>query len=278
MSCGSHQSRVFRATLCIAPKHIGFLIGPRGSVIQGLQRKYGIRSKILQKECEYKLSGPEEGVNNAIADIRRHIQWINSLEKPKKSKLQKTTCVDEDGWSTVTARSTAKKPVKTSPRMDVTAGRFEALDDSDEESGGAPIESNVAVPEPRSPRKPTGVWARKPRVTFAHDATGQDEIREFDKNEPPICVSSGSEAEPSDEDDAYMAQKTSANAWRPSRRRSIGITMMRDIARGDNPAKKAELKAEYKRQKNAPRQSWADICDDHDRSGGWGSDSDDDSE
>ena len=279
MSCGSYQSRVFRATLCIAPKHIGFLIGPRGSVIKGLQRKYGIRSKILQKECEYKLSGPEESVNSAIADIRRHIQWINSLEdKPKKSKLQKTSSVDEDGWSTVTVRSTTKKPVQTSPRMAVTAGRFEALDDSDEESVSAPIESKVAVPEPRSPRKPTGVWSKKRRVTFAHDATGQDEIREFDKNEPPICVSSGSEADASDEDDAYMAQKTSANAWRPSRNRSNGIKMMRNIALENDPAKKAELQTEYKRQKNAARQSWADICDDHDLCCSWGSDSDDDSE
>lgn len=261
MSRRSYQSRVFRATLCIAPKHIGFLIGPRGSVIKGLQRKYGIHSKILQKECEYKLSGPQEGVNSAIAEIRRHIQWINSLEKPKKSKLQKvSTVVDEDGWSTVTVRSTTKKPVKTTPQMAVTAGRFEALDDSDEELESTPTE--------------------KPRVTFAHDATGQDEIREFDKNEPPISVSSGSEAEPSDEDDAYMAQKTSTNAWRPSRRRSNGIKMMRDIARENDSAKKAELKAEYRRQKNAAPMSWADICDEHDRSGSWGSDtdSDDDSE
>ena len=160
--------------------------------------------------------------------------------------------------------------------MAVTAGRFESLDDSDDESASAPTESKVAVPEPRSPRKPIGVWSRKRRVTFAHDATGQDEIREFNKNEPPICVSSGSEAEPSDEDDAYMSQKTSANAWRPARRRSTGIKMMRDIAREDNPSKKAKLKAEYKLQKNAAPQSWADICDDHDRSGCWGSDSDSD--
>ena len=247
MTHRTQHSNVFRAKLNVNKKHIGFLIGPSGSVIRGLQVKYGIHSQILQEECVYNLSGPMEGVKSAIADIRRHIQWINNLQGRNRKPQKVTNTVDEYGWTTVKVHSNTKQPVKTSPHITVGAGRFEELDDSDEESTSAPTESKVAVPEHRQPPKLMGAWRSKLRVTFAHDATGQDEIREFDKNEPPICVSSGSEAELCDEDDAYMAQKTSTNAWRPACR-----------------------KAEYKKKKNTIRQSWADVCDD------MSSDSDDD--
>ena len=69
----------YRANLNISKKHIGFLIGPKGKIINGLKRKHGVYASIDERNCVYKLNGPQAAVEAAINDIRTHINWINGI-------------------------------------------------------------------------------------------------------------------------------------------------------------------------------------------------------
>lgn len=243
----------YRANLNISKKHIGFLIGPKGKIINGLKRKHGVYASIDERNCVYRLNGPQAAVEAAINDIRTHINWINGI-KPKTPK-RKAIQPQQDGWSVVTTRAKKATPAPTpEPVKTAKNGQYETLESSDDESDES--ESNIRLPQSRPAPKLLGVWSKKPRVTFAHDATGQDEIREFYKNEPPIAVSSGSDDEPNDDDIAYMAKKKTKKPWKSSG----NIAKLRDIAREKDESKKSEMKTAYKQQKTTKKR-WADLVD-----------------
>lgn len=245
------RSAVFRAKLNIQRHCIGFLIGPKGSVIKGLQRKHRIRSRIDQDALVYHLSGNEQDVRNAISDIQKHVNWIKNLDikapEPKPTRPKKNQ-PDSDGWTVCGKARDIAEPKPTKSLSIETSNKFAGFEDSDDEE----------------PQEETKTSPRR-RVTFAHDATGEDEIRLFDKDAPASDVSDNSsdEDEPTEEDLAYLASKrSSTNAWRP-RSRTTSVS-------GDSHLKKLNqwAKGGPKPKKTAIKESWADICDEWDRQNG----------
>ena len=245
------RNAVFRATLKVQRSHVGFLVGARGATIKGLQKKHGIRSHIDQTTLEYKLSGPEPNVRDAIADIKKHVEWIKNLQPRSQPEPVKRTVkneVDEDGFTTI--RSSGRRPTRktVAPIQLETTNKYAGFDsDSDDEE--------------------EDTQESKPRVTFAHDATGEDEIRRFDKNDPPSAVSSptNSDNEPSADDLAYLASKTStSNAWRPRRARTSSIRDLRNDMDNLTPAEMVESLSKRKKTRTQKSKSWADIADEWD--------------
>lgn len=239
------STSVYHARLNVKKHHLSFLIGKGGVTIKCLQREHNIRSHINQKELVYYLSGEKNSVDAAAAAITKHIRWIDNLPvfAAKKKKVSRKNRPDADGWTVAGAAPAKPKLEESTPVVLKNDNKY------------AGFESDTDDDEPEE--KP------KKRVTFAHDATGEDEIREFDKDEPASYVSNSSgEDEPSDEDIAYLASKrTSATAWRPrSRSQSPAadsnsgntfITALRDhvVNGADKP------------QRKAVKKSWADIAD-----------------
>lgn len=235
--------------------HLRFLIGKGGKVIKSIKAKHGLTyANINQSERIYNIAGPKASVAAAAADINRHIEWINNINiehTPKRVKSKPQT--DENGWTTITPRrSESKKPVEKLIVQSNHRNQFKELEQEEDDAIATPTNSPVL----KSTSK------KKKKVTFAHDATGQDEIREFDKNEPASYVSSSDDAEPSDEDMSYFASKrTGGNAWRP-RNRSQSPVPTTDESTSYIKSLRDHLKTGSPKPTRTPsKKSWADIAD-----------------
>ena len=162
---------VYEKSLCVEKKHIGYLIGPKGSVIKGLQQKHGIRARIVQDKCMYLLSGPQQNVLDAVQEIQQHIAWINNVTvKREQTKTSKEES-DDDGWTSAGPRRRSKNQPRhvvedttsTEFRSDNSFAGLDSDSDSDEETdvsstgkynGDTPTFDNVF--------KPTGCWGEGP--------------------------------------------------------------------------------------------------------------------
>ena len=190
-----YASSLYCAGIQLKKHHLSFLIGKGGCVIKGIQQEHNVDAKIHQRDLVYNLSGNRSNVDAAVAAIKKHMSWIDDLPafKSTRQKPMKNT-PDEDGW-TVTGKKDANPKLQKAHYAEVkTINQYAGFDSDDDE----PVTSQK-------------------RVTFAHDATGEDDVREFDKDEPASYVSNSSgDDEPSDEDIAYLSNKcTTSTAWRP---------------------------------------------------------------
>ena len=134
-------------------------------------------------------------MRNAIADIQKHVNWIKNLDikapEPKSTRPKKNQ-PDSDGWTVCGKARDIAEPKPTKSVSIETSNKFAGFEDSDDEE---PQEETKTSP--------------KRRVTFAHDATGEDEIRLFDKDAASdVSDSSGEEDEFTEEDLAYLASKS----------------------------------------------------------------------
>ena len=190
--------------------------------------------------------------------------WMKQrMKQQHRNKLtsavwgDEATQATEDGWNVVTTSSRSKSVKTNLPKLKLTQ-RYAFLEQVE------PVEQPTTVfagPKPVTPLALKGAWAKKSRVTFAHDATGEDEIRFFDKNAPASAVSScDSSSDMSDEDAAYFASKTSSgNAWKPA----FHNILTKEEVKQKKEAILARLaEKRVARKSPAVKKSWADIADD----------------
>ena len=237
-----YASSLYCAGIALKKHHLSFLIGRGGCAIKGIQQQYKISATINQRELVYNLSGAKDNVDAAVAAVKRHMSWIDNLPAFKSTpKAPRKNRSDADGW-TVGGKADVKPKLQKARHFELKTENQYAGFSSDEDDD-----------EPATSPK---------RVTFAHDATGEDEIREFDKNEPPSYVSNSSgDDEPSDEDIAYLANKrTTSTAWRP-RSRSQSPPPTSDSNTSYIQAVRDHLKNASQKPGRSVKKRWADICD-----------------
>lgn len=160
---------VYEKSICVEKEHIGYLIGPKGSVIKGLQKKHGIRSRIVQDKCMYLLSGAQKNVLDAVQEIQQHIDWINNLTVKREQTKVAQEQSDDDGWTSAGPRRRSKNhPHSVVEKTTTTEFRsensFAGLDsDSDEETDSHSTgKYNGATPTFDKVFKPTGCWGEGP--------------------------------------------------------------------------------------------------------------------
>lgn len=245
-----YASSLYCAGIQLKKHHLSFLIGKRGVAINGIKQQFKVSASIHQRELVYNLSGTKANVDAAAKAITRHMSWIDNLPAFKSARtVPRKNLPDEDGW-TVSGSSPVPPKLKESPKFELdTSNKFAGFD-SDAEDDDEAVEA--------APAK---------KVTFAHDATGEDEIREFDKNEPPIYVSNSSgDDEPSDEDVAYLASKRSTSgAWRPRSRSQSPAAASSDEGKSYIQTLRDHLaNGSPKPKRSVNKKSWADIADEDD--------------
>lgn len=163
--------KVYEKTLNVEKNHIGYLIGPKGSVIKKLQQKHGIRSRIDQEKRVYKLSGTERDVIAAVAEIQQHIEWINNVTSKREQSMareeQREEQREEEGWANAGPRRRTKKQprrmVEKTTEEFKSENHFAGLDsDSEDETDERDIvgKYNGEVPAVAEVFKPTGCWAQ----------------------------------------------------------------------------------------------------------------------
>ena len=145
---------LYRHRLDVKKGWIGFLIGPGGSVIRNLQKKYRIRSRIDQERGVYHLSGMERDVSKALGEITAHINWIKSVTEKKKVAREE---VDEEGWTH--KKEVSQKPKRQVVKSTVEVTRKNAFDALDVSSDDEEEEEDDMVVPIAEVSKPTGVWA-----------------------------------------------------------------------------------------------------------------------
>ena len=150
----TQRGSIYRASVDVKKEHVGHLIGRSGSAIRGLQQKYGIRSKIDEKNLRYLLSGPKRNVDAAVAEIRQTIVKLNQNSQPPRTRRMVT---DDDGW-THTEEKKQVQPPRKSVKLTVTIpkNRFDFGDSSDEEEEETDVIGPIAN---YKEHKPTGQWA-----------------------------------------------------------------------------------------------------------------------
>ena len=163
----SYRRQVYKTTLQVEPRHIGYLIGPKGAVIKALQQKHGIRSRIHQEKCLYLLSGAEQNVLAAVQEIQQHIDWINNVTDKRKETMAPQEQREEDGWTSAGPRRRSKnQPRRVVEKTTTTEYRsensFAGLDSDSDEETDEPRTGKYSgeVPAPAKVFKPTGCWAK----------------------------------------------------------------------------------------------------------------------
>lgn len=163
----SSRRQAYERTLRVESSHIGYLIGPKGSVIKGLQQKHGIRSRINQEKCLYLLSGPQQNVLAAVQEIQQHIDWINNVTDKRKETMSPQEQREEDGWTSAGPRRRSKnQPRRMVEKTTATEHRsensFAGLDSDSDEEIVEPRTGKYSgeVPAPAKVFKPTGQWAK----------------------------------------------------------------------------------------------------------------------
>lgn len=164
-SAQQHPSTtIYHRSINVDKNHIGYLIGPKGSVIKGLQQKYGIRSRIDQKKQVYILSGGEKNVTEAIVEIQNHIEWINNVSSKREQALSSSEQLEEDGWTSVGPRRKSKnqprRMVEKAKSVQFSSVNFFAELDEDDEGDTASTEKRDGkVPSVSIVAQPIGCWA-----------------------------------------------------------------------------------------------------------------------
>jgi hypothetical protein len=156
--------------------HIGYLIGPKGSVIKGLQQKHSIRSRINQEKCLYILSGLEQNVLDAVQEIQQHIDWINNITAKREQAMTPQEQRDEDGWTSAGPRRRSKNQPrrsveKTTPSEFRSDNSFAGLDSESDEDTDAPSNGKYRGDTPTIGKvfKPTGCWCDGPSAEVKED-------------------------------------------------------------------------------------------------------------
>lgn len=163
---GSRRQAYVR-TLTVKSSHIGYLIGPKGSVIKALQQKHGIRSRINQEKCLYILSGPQQNVLAAVQEIQQHIDWINNVTAKREQAKTPQEQREDDGWTRAGPRRRSKNQPsrtveKTTPTEFRSENSFAGLDSDSDEETDAPSTGKYSGDTPAVAKvfKPTGCWAQ----------------------------------------------------------------------------------------------------------------------
>lgn len=161
------RRQTYERTLRVESSHIGYLIGPKGSVIKGLQQKHGIRSRINQEKCLYLLSGPQQNVLAAVQEIQQHIDWINNVTAKREEAKTPQEQREDDGWTSAGPRRRSKnQPRRTVEKTTATEFRsensFAGLDSDSDEETDAPSTGKYSGDTPAVAEvfKPTGCWAQ----------------------------------------------------------------------------------------------------------------------
>ena len=155
------SGKVYERSLRVEKNHIGYLIGPKGSVIKGLQQKYRIRSRIDQNKKIYMLSGGERNVTAAIREIQQHIAWINNVSRKREQGMTQEEQHEEGGWKSVGSskrrqpRRVVEKSVASSHNSE---NHFAGLEEDSDDECGAKYEEDV--PSVVEVSKPIGCWAQ----------------------------------------------------------------------------------------------------------------------
>lgn len=161
------RRQAYEKTIRVKKNHIGYLIGPKGSVIKGLQQKHGIRSRINQEKCLYLLSGPEQNVLAAVQEIQQHIDWINNVTAKREEAKTPQEQREDDGWTSAGPRRRSKNQPrrvveKTTPTEFRSENSFAGLDSDSDEETDAPSTGKYSGDTPSVAKvfKPTGCWAQ----------------------------------------------------------------------------------------------------------------------
>jgi hypothetical protein len=151
------RNSIFRASLPVKKEHVGHLIGRGGSVIRGIQQKYGIRSKIDEENLRYLLSGQKRNVDAAVADIQQSIAKLNSITSVAPRRPQMVT--DEDGWTHTEEKRAAQPRRNVAKTIIVPQNRFDFGDSSDDEEEEDDQTECIVPIIAYKEHKPEGQWA-----------------------------------------------------------------------------------------------------------------------
>lgn len=161
------RRQAYEKTLRVESSHIGYLIGPKGSVIKGLQQKHGIRSRINQEKCLYLLSGPQQNVLAAVQEIQQHIDWIKNVTAKREEAKTPQEQREDDGWTSAGPRRRSKNQPrrvveKTTPTEFRSENSFAGLDSDSDEETDVPSTGKYSGETPAVAKvfKPTGCWAQ----------------------------------------------------------------------------------------------------------------------
>lgn len=148
------RNSIYRASVDVKKEHVGHLIGRGGSVIRGLQQKYGIRSKIDEQNLRYLLSGPQRNVDAAVAEIRQTIAKLNDVVSVQSRRPHKVT--DDEGWTHTEEKVAVQPRRKVAKAIIAPTNRYDFGDSSDDEEE----ETECIVPiTGYKEHKPEGQWA-----------------------------------------------------------------------------------------------------------------------
>ena len=148
---------IYRASVDIKKQHVGHLIGRGGSVIRGIQQKYGIRSKIDEQNLRYLLSGPQRNVDAAVAEIRQTIAKLNEVVSVQSRRPQKVT--DDDGWTHSEEKVAVQPRRKVAKAIIAPTNRFDFGDSSDDEEQEEEETECIGPITGYKEHKPEGQWA-----------------------------------------------------------------------------------------------------------------------
>lgn len=148
---------IYRASVAVKKQHVGHLIGRGGSVIRGLQQKYGIRSKIDEQNLRYLLSGPQRNVDAAVAEIRQTIAKLNELVSQQPRRPQKVT--DDEGWTHTEEKVAVQPRRKVAKAIIAPTNRFDFGDSSDDEEQEEEETECIGPITGYKEHKPEGQWA-----------------------------------------------------------------------------------------------------------------------
>lgn len=166
------RNSIYRASVAVKKQHVGHLIGRGGSVIRGLQQKYGIRSKIDEQNLRYLLSGPQRNVDAAVAEIQQTIAKLNALIWVNPNSSQKVT--DDDGWTHSEEKVAVQPRRKVAKAIIAPTNRFDFGDSSDDEEEEEEETECIGPITGYKEHKPEGQWANG--VTAAVKKEGQTRL------------------------------------------------------------------------------------------------------
>lgn len=130
---------------------MGHLIGRGGSVIRGIQQKYGIRSKIDELKLQYLLSGQKRNVDAAVGEIQQAIDKLNALIWVNPNN---------DGSSPYSEEKSVDKPRRKVSKATTPTNRFDFGESSDDDDEEEDDETECTVPMvDYKEHKPEGQWA-----------------------------------------------------------------------------------------------------------------------
>jgi len=145
------RNRIYRTSIPVKREHVGHLIGRGGSVIRGIQQKYGIRSKIDELKLQYLFSGQKRNVDAAVGEIQQAIAKLNALIWVNPNN---------DGSSPFSEEKSVDKPRRKVSKATTPTNRFDFGESSDDDDEEEDDETECTVPMvDYKEHKPEGQWA-----------------------------------------------------------------------------------------------------------------------